>query len=757
MSASTAPGQDGAGVGVEEYWARLGTGFADVRAVFDDLIAEAIDALTPAGLLAYLDAAKSLGKLGRGPAPMLALLEVWPEVAGLVGEAALPDVLAVANRMQRSPNGAAIAPLLESLGPVARRLPTRAQLGHYLDICSDLMSATTISIHGRHTTIESPSLTTFLATAPRLLDQVTVAGLRVWADYGIRHHLSHPDQQRAYFALDTPDSNAVLTRQRQGVLFLDVERSLDLYLRGLWQDADHLIPYSTAFHEIRKPVPYYDRLGIRIPDAYRSAGEVPGMERYYAALAHMAGHRRWSRSMVADNWSPFQRMAVEFFEDSRIDTLVCAEYPGVRPMLLALHPTPDENAPDPETMSTLRHRLTMISRAVLDPDHGYSDPLVSQYAQGIRELAESGGDTAQVAEIALEYVTRSRRQSDQFAKIWFDDTVVEYRDDNRNLWRFIEEGDEEETFSSERPAEPKPELDRLPPRHYPEWDYSTLTYRPDWVSVYEALHPPGDPGAIDALLAKHSALAARLKRLLDLLKPQDKVRVRYQEDGSELDLDVALRAFIDYRSGVTPEPRITMSHETAGRDLAVLLLVDLSESLNAQAPGADETVLELAREAVALLAWAIDALGDSFAIAGFHSSTRHDVRYWHIKGFSEPWDDRSKSRLAAVQAGLSTRLGAAMRHASHYLSARRADKKLMLVLTDGRPHDIDVTDERLLVEDARRAVTELDRDGIFTYCINLDPAADDYVSDIFGRRYTVIDNISRLPEKLPELFLALTR
>ncbi len=102
-------------------------------------------------------------------------------------------------------------------------------------------------------------------------------------------------------------------------------------------------------------------------------------------------------------------------------------------------------------------------------------------------------------------------------------------------------------------------------------------------------------------------------------------------------------------------------------------------------------------------------------------------------------------------------MGAAMRHAAHYLEARPADKKLMLILTDGQPSDVDVQDEQLLIEDTRQAVKELDRAGIFSYCISLDPKADDYVSGIFGRQYTVIDNIQRLPEKLPELFLALTK
>jgi nitric oxide reductase activation protein len=168
-------------------------------------------------------------------------------------------------------------------------------------------------------------------------------------------------------------------------------------------------------------------------------------------------------------------------------------------------------------------------------------------------------------------------------------------------------------------------------------------------------------------------------------------------------------------------------------------------------------VLQLSQEAVSLLAWVIDYPGDSCAIAGFHSNTRHEVRYQHIKGFSEAWGDEVKARLAAMQAGWSTRMGGALRHAAHYLEARPADKKLLLVLTDGRPADVDVQDDRHLIDDAGMAVKELARKGIFSYCISLDPNADAYVSDIFDQRFTVIDNIQRLPERLPELFVALTK
>ncbi|MBU3735513.1 MAG: VWA domain-containing protein, partial [Methylobacterium sp.] len=475
-------------------------------------------------------------------------------------------------------------------------------------------------------------------------------------------------------------------------------------------------------------------------------------------LAHIAAHRRWTTPIFADNYSPFQRMAVEFFEDCRVETLAMREYPGLRRLFLALHPRPAEDACDPDQVSAVRHRLAMMSRALLDPDHGYRNPHINEFAQRFHAILALGdSSTQEIAELAALFVARTRRQSDQLPKVHFLDTEVDYRDDNRHLWRYYENSDDEEQFEEHRQTQEDGEPQGLPPRHYHEWDYATQSYRPDWVSVYEALYPQGNAEDIDKLLEKHAALAKRLKRLLDLLKPQQKVRIRYQEEGSELDLDVALRSLIDYKSGAAPDPRINMRHKNDGRDIAVMLLLDLSESLNDKVAGSEQTLLELSQEAVSLLAWAVEQLGDKFAIAGFHSNTRHEVRYLHIKGYGEHWDDAVKGRLAAMQAGYSTRMGAAMRHAAHTLQHRQADKKLMLILTDGEPADIDAKDAKLLIQDARKAVQELDRQGIYPYCINLDPKADDYVSDIFGKNYTVIDNVARLPERLPQLFMALTK
>jgi uncharacterized protein YegL len=661
--------------------------------------------------------------------------------------------------MSRTPNGVSIPPFLQTMGEAARRLGSAELLSGYIEMVFDFMERTTGSIHGFQKTIPSPGLPEFLNQVPTLFNALSCKGVRNWIEYGIRNYGNHPERQKDYFSLQSADSRAVMQRERHGTLFMDNERSLDLYLRCLWDDHEHLVPYSLAFDELRKPRPYYDGYGIRVPDVYDDRDGISGINRYRMLLAHIAGHRQWTKALVADNYSPFQREAIEHFEDARIDLLVMARYPGLRPILLTLHPQPDEHDCEPEKESCIRHRLAMFSYAALDPQHGYESPDLLEFLGRFNELMASGEHSTQaVASLAISYIARTRRQEDQSPKIYFKNTEVDYRDDNRHMWRFIEEGDEEEMFEERAKRQVSDEEQQgLPPRHYREWDYNTKTYRPDWVSLYETLHPSGDPGKIDRLLAKHEALTKQLKRILDLLKPQQMVRVRYQEEGSELDLDVAIRSLIDFKAGSQPDPRINMSHKHDGRDISVLLLLDLSASLADVPEGCEQTILELSQEAVSLLGLAIEGLGDEFAIAGFSSNTRHEVHYQHIKGFSERWDDTVKGRLAAMEAGYSTRMGAALRHAAHYLGTRQTEKRLLLVLTDGEPSDVDVHDQQLLIRDAHKAVQELDQEGIYTYCINLDPHADEYVQDIFGKQYTVIDKVERLPERLPKLFMSLTK
>jgi hypothetical protein len=752
---------------VRAGWQALDCSLPGVRPVFDACAHEAVARLGVHAVQAYWDGGRQLGKLGRGVAPVLAWLTYWPAVIEAIGEAHAADgkdaVWAVLLRMHKSPNSAAIAPLLTALSPVAQRVQGLPLLQQFLDTVVSFMDRTTGSIHGRQASLPSPGLVPLLQHAPALLQTLPFSGWQAWVDFGAHAYAHHPPQQMDYFALRSPDSLAVLQRERHGTLLCTVERTLGLSLQALWGLSFHLVPLTTASASLEsglqnlRAVPCWQNDVMGLPDVLDDQHGVSALDRYRLMLMHLAAHQQLSTTCVADNWSPAQRMAVEWFEDTRVDLHLMQTWPGLRGSMLALYPQVVEGGCNEATHACQLHRLSVLGRAVLDPEFALADPQLREWRQRLFDLASHPGTTtAQVADLALQFVARTRRASDARAQVHFDGTVVDWRDDNRHLWRFIEDGDEEDSAPSPTRAAAD-ELQSLPPQLYPEWDYLAGSERPDWVRVFETLHPAGDAGHIDRLLQRHAGLSKRLQRMLDQLKPQGRTRQRHLENGSELDLDVALTAHIDLQSGHTPSHRVEQHVRPVERDVSVQLVMDLSASLNDVVPGANQTVLQISQEAVALLAWALHQLGDALAIGGFYSNTRLDVRYMHIKGFAESWGEAPKARLAALEPAYSTRMGAALRHAGRTLKSRTSDKKLMLVLTDGEPSDVDVSDARYLVEDARKAVQSLEAQGMLVWCIHLHSQHDATVKAIYGQRYVVIDRLQSLPERLTSLFLSLTR
>lgn len=741
---------------------RLDCSVPQVDDVFPGCLAEATRLLSPQGVEAWLDGASALCKLGRGQELPVIFLENVPPVAHIAGESIIPEVVAMARYLSRAGSARAIALWLTTLPAVARRLETGEQLLFHFDVV-------------RQVAEQAPDeLPSFLHQVDHLLGQICMAGLRNWVDYGLRVYRGRSHELGDYFSLQSADARAALQRERKGTLLADHERKLRLYLRAFWQLEEDFQPYSLAFDLRRKPWPHLDKLGFHLPDVYEDWGlppapsrgetamEVSGIDRYRAALAHLAAHRLYTKPFIADNFNHYQQILIEAFEDARVEYLALRRFPGLRRLWLALHPLPAEGG-CPEGQSCIRHKAATLSRAILDPHHPYRDPVLREYVGRFFARVERDPlDTTIATELGVEYLVKIHSVDFRSPKVYFQDTEVSYRDDNRYMWIFLEDTDEEDDFHSDHQvANPRAvATDSAPPLafHQPEWDYQARAYRPDWVTVFESAQPGGDAALIDRLLDKHHRLARKLQRMADILKPQSRVRVRFREDGEELDLDVAIRAMTDYRAGAAPDPRIHFSHSHDGRDVALMLLLDLSQSTDERPPGLESTVLELSREAVTLLASATDALGDPFAVAGFCSNTRHDVRYFHFKGFGEPWGAEVKARLAGMRGGLSTRMGAALRHAGHYLSRRANARKLLLILTDGQPADVDVDDPRHLTEDTRQAVEELASRGVATFCLSLDPRADDYVARIFGaNRYLVLDRLEQLPAKLPLLYMGLTR
>ena len=723
---------------------------AKVDDIFEAALENAQSVMDDETLTAWLAGADKVCALGRGKELVLLYLDEMPEVVKHSDAAILPEVADLAAHLSAEAVRGSIAPFLGTLAAVARRLDNPDLLRIWLRLIRKMVA------EAKEGTVP------LLARSPYLFAQLSLPGVENWVNYGMRVYRDHQHRLPDYFSLQSADSKAMLVKERNGTLFMDVERQLHMFQRAFWETNLDFHPYSEAFATERKPRPHLDRLGLHIPDVYEDNGTVGGLQRYRAILAHLLAHTTWTTPLLADNFSVFQHIAIEVFEDSRVEHLAMQKYPGLRPLWISLHPIPVPGS-CPKGWACIRHRLAMVSYAILNPEHRYTDPALLEYVTLFRErFAADPHDPKLAVDLGVGWLQDNFEHDFRQANVWFEDTEVSYRDDNRYLWMFLEEAEEQDDFHSDHGAMSR-QADEdddglLPPRFYPEWDYQLQSYRPDWVTVFERLHERGDAGFIDKLLDKHQRLAKQLKAIVDLLKPQQRKRVRYQQEGDDLDLDVAIRAAIDYRIGSTPDIRIQQSHVKDGRDIAVMLLLDLSESINEVPPGAQSTILQLSQEAAALLATSVEALGDPLAIAGFNSNTRNEVSYSHFKSFKESWGEVPKARLAAMEGSYSTRMGAALRHAGSYLENRAEEKRLLLVLTDGQPHDIDVSDPKYLPEDTHLAVGELASKGVTTYCISLDPNADDYVAEVFGlNNFTVIDKVESLPEKLPKLFMSLTR
>ncbi len=735
---------------VQAWRDRLKCTVAKVDHIFEDALHEALETLSAEGLDAWLAGADRVCALGRGTELVLIFLDEIPEVVRHSDESIIPEIAELAAYLSEYAVPRAINPFLATLPAVARRVGSVELLRCWLKLVRRMA---TEAAKGTQPLVER---------APYLFSQLSMGGVENWINYGIRVYADHAHRLPDYFGLQSADAKAMLVRERNGTLFMDHDRELRMFQRAFWDTEIDFRPYSEAFETERKPRPHLSRLGLHIPDVYETTARLSGIDRYRALIAHMMAHKIWSKPFLADNFSVFQHICIEAFEDARVEYLAMQKYPGLRRLWLSLHPVPTPGA-CPAGWSCIRHKMAMLSYALLNPDHHYSDASLLEYvAKFHAKMAQDPYNPDTSVELGVQWLRDNHEHDFRQARVWFEDTEVSYRDDNRYLWVFLEEPEDDDAFHSDHNTEDRdeapPDDGLLPPQHYPEWDQDVQNYRPDWTTVYEALQAPDDAGIIDRMLDKHKRLVRQLKAIVDLLKPQQRRRIRYQEEGDDLDLDVAIRAAIDFRIGSTPDTRIHQSHVRDGRDIAVLLLLDLSESINDVPEGAESTILQLSQEATALLASSVEALGDPLAIAGFSSNTRHEVRYSHFKAFSESWDEVPKARLAGMSAGYSTRMGAALRHAGHYLGNRREEKRLLLVLTDGAPHDIDVQNPQHLIDDTRVAVGELAAKGVTTYCISLDARADEYVSDIFGRNnFTVIDKVERLPEKLPRLFMSLTK
>lgn len=287
----------------------------------------------------------------------------------------------------------------------------------------------------------------------------------------------------------------------------------------------------------------------------------------------------------------------------------------------------------------------------------------------------------------------------------------------------------------------------------PEWDYRKGELLADHVRLQELVARHVLPGQLPSGLRR---TAKRLHQQFAALQPQRRW-LKGQADGSELDLDAIVRATTDRACGRHAGDQLFQSMERRERDLACLVLADLSLSTDAWV-SSEARVIDVIRDTLLLFGEALRGTGDRFAMCGFSSVRRQQVRFHRLKDFDETFGDLARGRIQAIKPGFYTRMGAAIRRSSQLLGEEAASRKVLLILSDGKPNDLDQYDSRYGIEDTRTAVHEARRLGIVPFCLTIDKAGSSYLPHLFGASgYTIIRNPAELPSRLPLCYAQLTR
>ncbi len=495
------------------------------------------------------------------------------------------------------------------------------------------------------------------------------------------------------------------------------------YLHAVWSFA----PAIEAWPDDQADAPSLRAATLWLP------AQAPHARWYEAAAAHAAAHAMHSHGEFDPRGvHPLTRALVGLLEDARVERLAARGLPGLWSLWRAHY------AAHPDDGNSLDTLMARLARALHDP--GYDDPhawVQKGRTLFMQHVAESAGDATPLRQAA----SRLGHDIGQM-RLRFNDRayrpVPSYRDDHACLWQAeMMSADEvpnrDEQTAVELPASavpsPSPPPDTNNGHRYPEWDHRIGAYRRDWCRLREQPAQVADARALRAWADEQQAwLDALARRAGGVAHGVPRAsRRRLSRGGDELDLDAALREAVQRRAGHVPAARIHRDREPRPTRAAWLVLLDLSASM------ADEGRLDLARRSAWCLSGLATASGRSCAVYGFHSDGREQQHGVVLKTFEEAHLDQT--RLAGLRAQGSTRLGVSIRHARALLKALPVERRSVLLLSDGEPHDIDVHDPVYLLADARRAAREARRIGVAVEGLAMGAAAAPAVRRVLGARH----------------------
>ncbi|MBF0371041.1 MAG: nitric oxide reductase activation protein [Magnetococcales bacterium] len=284
---------------------------------------------------------------------------------------------------------------------------------------------------------------------------------------------------------------------------------------------------------------------------------------------------------------------------------------------------------------------------------------------------------------------------------------------------------------------------------YDEWDFHRNSYRKRWCQLRELEISPSDDPIVVETLKKYHGLWQGIRRSFEMLRGGERWLKR-QERGDEVDMDALVESLVEAKRGQEMDHRLFQSRARNDRDVATLILVDMSGSTKGW-------VNDAIRESLVLLCKALQVLDDRFAVYGFTGMTRNRCELYHIKHFEEAYGEEVERHIAGIKPMEYTRMGVFIRHTSQLLNSQEARIRLLITLSDGKPEDYDSFRNgyrgQYGLEDTRKALLEARQTGIHPFCITIDTEARDYMPHLFGPgHYVVLDDVRSLPLKITDIY-----
>jgi nitric oxide reductase NorD protein len=285
---------------------------------------------------------------------------------------------------------------------------------------------------------------------------------------------------------------------------------------------------------------------------------------------------------------------------------------------------------------------------------------------------------------------------------------------------------------------------------YDEWDNARQHYRKHWCVLREIDIPPADPAYVGLALQKHQGMVKHLRRTFEAMRDENRLLKR-QVQGDDVDIDALVEALADCRDGREMSDKLFMHQHRADRNIAVMLMVDMSGSTKGW-------INDAIRESLVMLCEVLETLGDRYAIYGFSGIGRKRCEIYRIKTFEDPYNTDTKARIAGIVPKDYTRMGVAIRHLSQKLNTVDAKTRLLITLSDGKPEDyFDIYNTQYGIEDTRQALFEARRTGIHPFCITIDKHGKDYLPHMYGHaNWVEIDDVKKLPLKVADIYRRLT-